>query len=51
MGSCGSKTCAPLIRRLFREEGIPDADVVDGTKRPLFMEVPLATFAGAGGKR
>jgi len=50
MGSCGSKTCAALIRRLFREEGVPDAEVVDGTKRPLFMEVPLAVFAGAGGK-
>ena len=51
MGSCGSKTCAALIRRLFREEGIPDAEVVEGTKRPLFMEVPLAVFAGAGGER
>lgn len=57
MGSCGSKTCAALIRRLFRDEGIPDVDVVEGTKRPLFMEVPLAVFAGAapagqeGGKR
>ncbi len=51
MGSCGSKTCAALIHRLFREEGIPHADVVEGTKRPLFMEVPLAVFAGAGGKR
>jgi NADPH-dependent 2,4-dienoyl-CoA reductase/sulfur reductase-like enzyme/Fe-S-cluster-containing hydrogenase component 2/bacterioferritin-associated ferredoxin len=51
MGSCGSKTCAALMRRLFRDEGISDADVVEGTKRPLFMEVPLAVFAGAGGKR
>jgi len=51
MGSCGSKTCAALIRRLFREEGVPDAEVVEGTKRPLFMEVPLAVFAGAGGGR
>ncbi len=51
MGSCGSKTCAALIRRLFREEGIPDAEVVEGTKRPLFMEVPLSVFAGAGGGR
>jgi NADPH-dependent 2,4-dienoyl-CoA reductase/sulfur reductase-like enzyme/Fe-S-cluster-containing hydrogenase component 2 len=50
MGSCGSKTCAALIRRLFRDEGIPDAEVVDGTRRPLFMEVPLAVFAGAGGR-
>jgi len=50
MGSCGSKTCTPLIHRLFREEGVPDADVVDQMKRPLFMEVPLGTFAGLGGK-
>jgi sarcosine oxidase, subunit alpha len=57
MGSCGSKTCAALIRRLFRDEGIPEEQIVEGTKRPLFMEVPLAVFAGAppaggqGGKR
>ncbi len=47
MGSCGAKTCTPLIRRLFWEEGVPDAEVVDQLKRPLFMEVPLGTFAGA----
>ena len=47
MGACGSKTCASLIRRLFRDEGIPDAEVVDGVKRPLFMEAPLGVFAGA----
>jgi sarcosine oxidase, subunit alpha len=46
MGSCGSKTCAALIRRLFRDEGIADSEVVEGSKRPLFMEVPLAAFAG-----
>jgi sarcosine oxidase subunit alpha len=46
MGSCGAKTCTPLIHRLFREEGVPDAEVVDQLKRPLFMEVPLGTFAG-----
>ena len=51
MGACGSKTCAALVRRLFRDEGIPDAEIVEGTKRPLFMEVPLAVFAGAGGQR
>ena len=47
MGACGAKTCTPLIHRLFREEGIPAAEVVDQTKRPLFMEVPLGVFAGA----
>ena len=47
MGACGSRTCTALIRRLFRDEGIPDADIVDPSRRPLFMEVPLAAFAGA----
>ena len=47
MGACGAKTCTALIHRLFREEGVPDAKVVDQTIRPLFMEVPLGVFAGA----
>jgi NAD(P)H-nitrite reductase large subunit len=46
MGACGSKTCASLIRRLFRDEGVPDAEVIEGVRRPLFMEVPLGLFAG-----
>jgi sarcosine oxidase, subunit alpha len=46
MGSCGAKTCTPLIHRLFREEGVPDAEVVDQPKRPLFVEVPLGVLAG-----
>ena len=46
MGSCGGKTCAALIRHLFREEGIPLDEVEENTKRPLFVEVPLGTFAG-----
>ncbi len=46
MGSCGAKTCTALIHRLFREEGVADADVVDQPKRPLFMEVSLGIFAG-----
>ena len=46
MGACGSKTCNALIRRLFREEGIPAAEIVDETRRPLFVEVPLGIFAG-----
>ena len=46
MGPCGAKTCGPLILRLFREEGVPEAEVVDQPKRPLFMEVPLGIFAG-----
>ncbi len=48
MGSCQAKTCAPLIQRLFRDEGIAPDEVVDQTERPLFMEVPLAAFAGVG---
>lgn len=46
MGACGAKTCATLIRRLFAEEGIPPNQVIDPSKRPLFIEVPLGTFAG-----
>ena len=46
MGSCGAKTCTALVRRLFREEGVPDKEIVDQPKRPLFMEVSLGTFAG-----
>jgi len=46
MGACGGKTCPSLIKRLFREEGIPESDVTDFTKRPVFMEVPLGAFAG-----
>jgi hypothetical protein len=29
---------------------VPDAEVVDQPKRPLFVEVPLGTFAGLAGK-
>jgi NADPH-dependent 2,4-dienoyl-CoA reductase/sulfur reductase-like enzyme/Fe-S-cluster-containing hydrogenase component 2/bacterioferritin-associated ferredoxin len=50
MGSCGAKTCTPLIHRLFREEGIPESEIVDQPKRPLFMEVPLGVFAGLAGE-
>jgi NADPH-dependent 2,4-dienoyl-CoA reductase/sulfur reductase-like enzyme/ferredoxin len=46
MGSCGAKTCTPLIHRLFREEGVSEAEIVDQPKRPLFLEVPLGVFAG-----
>ena len=46
MGSCGAKTCTALIHRLFRDEGIPDSEVIDQINRPLFIEVPLGVFAG-----
>ncbi|MCR4410496.1 MAG: FAD-dependent oxidoreductase [Candidatus Saccharicenans sp.] len=46
MGPCGAKTCTPLVHRLFREEGVPESEIVDQPKRPLFIEVPLGLFAG-----
>lgn len=46
MGACGGKTCGALIKRLFREEGVPMDDVEEATQRPLLMEVPLGAFAG-----
>jgi sarcosine oxidase subunit alpha len=50
MGSCGAKTCATLIRRLFAEEGVPANQVIDPYKRPIFIEVPLGIFAGENGE-
>jgi sarcosine oxidase, subunit alpha len=50
MGSCGAKTCTPLIHRLFREEGVPESEIIDQPKRPLFMEVALGVFAGLPGE-
>jgi sarcosine oxidase, subunit alpha len=50
MGACGGKTCPKLIKRIFREEGIPADQVADLTRRPLFMEVPLGAFAGVAGE-
>ncbi|MFN2322394.1 MAG: (2Fe-2S)-binding protein, partial [Trueperaceae bacterium] len=46
MGACGAKTCAPLIARLFRDEGVAPSDVTPGVRRPPFVEVPLGVFAG-----
>ncbi len=48
MGACGGKTCPSLIKRIFREEGVPLDRVTDFTQRPLLMEVPLGAFAGVG---
>lgn len=47
MGACGSKTCEPIILRLFKELGVPDEDVTKHVHRPLFVEVPLGVLAGA----
>lgn len=46
MGACGGKTCTRLIHRIFREMGIPEDEITEGTSRPLFVEVPLGIFAG-----
>jgi sarcosine oxidase subunit alpha len=48
MGACGGKSCDTLIRSIFRQEGVDPGKIVPGTKRPLFVEVPLATLAGEG---
>lgn len=46
MGACGGRTCAELILRLFREEGVDLKDVRLPVYRPLETEVPLGVFAG-----
>lgn len=46
MGACGAKTCEALIRRLFREEGVPFDKITGVSKRPIFIEVPLGILAG-----
>ncbi len=45
MGSCGGKTCLTLIKKIFREEGVPLETVADPTQRPVFVEMPLETLA------
>jgi bacterioferritin-associated ferredoxin len=49
MGACGSKTCRPMIWRIFQEEGIDPEEVTDRVDRPLFVEVPMGTLAGVEG--
>jgi len=51
MGSCGGKTCTSLIESVFREEGVAINEVIPGTKRPLFIEVPMGVFANAKDKK
>ena len=51
MGACGSKTCTPLIERIFREEGVSIDEITPGTKRPLFIEVPMGIFTSAKDKK
>lgn len=50
MGACGSKTCRPMIWRIFREEGIDLDEVTVMADRPLFIEVPIGYFAGVEGE-
>ncbi len=49
MGACGSKTCRPMIWRIFQEEGVNLGEVTDRVDRPLFVEVPLGVMAGVQG--
>ena len=51
MGACGGKTCTPLIERIFREEGVSIDEIIPGTKRPLFIEVPMGVFANTKNKK
>ena len=52
MGACGSKTCRPMIWRIFQEEGVDLGEVTDRVDRPLFVEVPIGCLAGMeGGKQ
>lgn len=45
MGSCGGKTCLPLIKKIFQEEGVSLDTVTDPVQRPVFVEIPLETLA------
>ncbi|MFH2203456.1 MAG: FAD-dependent oxidoreductase [Elusimicrobiota bacterium] len=47
MGACGAKTCASLIKFLFRQEGVPLDEVTLDVGRPMFIEVPMGVLAGA----
>lgn len=51
MGACQGKTCTNLIKRLFKEEGVPESEIKVWDKRPLFMEVTLGTLAGIKEKK
>ncbi len=44
LGPCGGKTCMPLIKRIFAEEGVPLSEVEDNTTRPFTQEVPMSAF-------
>jgi sarcosine oxidase, subunit alpha len=46
MGARGSQTCNSLIKRAFRELGVPAEAITDNVGRPLFVEVPFGVLAG-----
>ncbi len=46
MGACGGKTCSSLIKRAFRELGVPMSEVTENVARPMFVEVPFGVLAG-----
>jgi Fe-S-cluster-containing hydrogenase component 2/bacterioferritin-associated ferredoxin len=45
MGACGSKTCDAMIHQLLKQEGIPQEQITEKTRRPVFVEVLLEKFA------
>jgi sarcosine oxidase, subunit alpha len=47
MGSCGSKTCAPLFAAAFRAAGVDPSGVAPARLRPLEVELPLGALARA----
>lgn len=48
LGGCNGKTCTELILRLFRDEGVPLAEITMPTQRPLVAEVHLGDFIAKG---
>jgi len=48
MGACGGG-CESLLLSIFRSEGIPMDEITLGTRRPLYVEVPLGHFANIDG--
>ncbi|MCF7858775.1 MAG: FAD-dependent oxidoreductase [Candidatus Cloacimonetes bacterium] len=50
MGPCGAKSCDSLIKQIFKQEGIEPDEIVENTRRPIFVEVPLGIFAKGGKK-
>jgi sarcosine oxidase subunit alpha len=50
MGGCGGKTCAELIARIYRQEGLTPGAVTPSTIRPLIAEIPLGNFVAGEGE-